>query len=82
MVRVEVRRKEGVADPEGNTIAEALARLGYKNIFCVRVSKLFELVVEADAPSEVKELALQIADRVLANPVIEEFSVLDMQELC
>jgi len=76
-----VRRKKGVADPEGNTIAEALERLGYKDVFAVKVSRMFELTVNADGEEQVIKIAEEIAEKILANPVIEEFSISNTKEI-
>jgi len=76
-----VSRKKGVADPEGNTIAEALARLGNKNISSVRVSRMFQLTIEAKDLAQTRQIAEKVAAEVLTNPVIETFTILDMEEI-
>jgi phosphoribosylformylglycinamidine synthase len=75
-VTVLVRPKEGVLDPQGEALRRSLAGLGYA---CddVRAGKVFDLEVDAREPAEARRLAAEIADRVLANPLIETFSVED-----
>lgn len=80
-VDVVVRRKKGVADPEGNTIAEALERLGHTDVLAVKVFRMFELIVNADGEKQVLEIAGEIAQKILANPVIEEFSISNIREI-
>jgi len=80
-IEIVVKRKEGVADPEGNTIYEALARLGYRDVNSVRVAKLFIIEVESNNPENAKILSNEIAEKVLTNPVIENFEILDMAEI-
>ncbi len=80
-IEIVVKRKEGVADPEGNTIYEALARLGYQDVDSVRVAKLFFIKVESNNPENAKLLSKEIAEKVLTNPVIEKFEILDMDEI-
>jgi len=80
LIDVVVRRKKGVLDPEGNTISEALKRLGYESIKKVDTAKLFSVEIESESPADAKKIALEIADKVLSNPVIENFSILNIEE--
>jgi phosphoribosylformylglycinamidine synthase PurS subunit len=73
--RVFVTLKPSVFDPQGHTIAEALHSLGYGGVADVRQGKFFELDLGAASPAEAQRLAAEVADRVLANPVIESFRV-------
>ncbi len=74
--RVYVSLKPTVLDPQGKTIRAALNGLGYKTISDVRQGKYFELSIEPEAdPSAVRSQIVQIAQDVLANPVIEEYRV-------
>jgi len=73
--RVFVTLKPSVFDPQGHTIAEALHSLGYADIADVRQGKFFELDLGAASAADAKRLATEVADRVLANPVIESFRV-------
>lgn len=72
--RVFVTLKPSVFDPQGRTIAEALHSLGYGAVGDVRQGKYFELELAADAV-EADRLAREVADRVLANPVIESYRI-------
>ena len=80
LIDVVVRRKKGVLDPEGNTISEALKRLGYESIKKVDTAKLFSIEIESESPADAKKIALEIADKVLSNPVIENFSIVNIEE--
>ncbi len=74
-VRVLVRLRPSVYDPQGEAIRRAIAadpRLGAES---VRQGKMFDLEVKAGSPSEAKKRAEEIASKVLANPVLEDFSV-------
>ncbi len=73
--RVFVTLKPSVFDPQGRTIAEALHSLGYAGVGDVRQGKYFELDVNAATPDEAKALVTDVADKVLANPVIESYRV-------
>ncbi len=73
--RVFVTLKPSVFDPQGQTIAEALHSLGYAGIGDVRQGKYFELELAATSPDEARTLASEVADKLLANPVIESYRV-------
>lgn len=73
--QVNVMLKDGIADPQGQTIERALPALGFTGVNDVRVGKLIELTVEADGPDVAKSLVDQMCERLLANPVIESFEV-------
>ena len=73
--RVYVTLKQSVFDPQGQTIADALHSLGYRDVSEVRQGKFFELDVRATSADQAKALAAEVADKVLANPVIESYRV-------
>jgi phosphoribosylformylglycinamidine synthase PurS subunit len=73
--RVFVTLKPSVFDPQGHTIADALHSLGYKGVGDVRQGKFFELEVAASSADQARALASEVADKVLANPVIESYRV-------
>ena len=73
--RVFVTLKPSVFDPQGKTIADALHSLGYSGVDDVRQGKFFELDVAAASADQAKAIAAEVADKVLANPVIESFRV-------
>ena len=73
--RVFVTLKPSVFDPQGKTIADALHSLGYGNVADVRQGKYFELDLATDEPAQARQLASEVADKVLANPVIESYRV-------
>ena len=74
-VRVLVRLRPSVYDPQGEAIRTAIASDPRLRAATVRQGKMFDLVVEADSPSEAKARGEEIASRVLANPVLEDFTV-------
>jgi len=73
--RVFVTLKPSVFDPQGHTIAEALHTLGYGDVGDVRQGKYFELELNVPTAAEAEKLAATVADRVLANPVIESYRI-------
>ncbi len=73
--RVFVTLKPSVFDPQGSTIAEALHSLGYGAVTDVRQGKYFDLDLDVGSPTDAERLAMEVASRVLANPVIESFRI-------
>jgi phosphoribosylformylglycinamidine synthase len=73
--RVFVSLKPSVFDPQGHTIVEALHSLGYGTVADVRQGKYFEVDLNVPSRVEAERLAAEVADRVLANPVIESFRI-------
>ena len=73
--RVFVTLKPSVFDPQGKTIAEALHSLGYDRVQDVRQGKYFELEVSAPSTEAARQLTADIADKLLANPVIESYRI-------
>ncbi len=71
-VVVNVMPKAEILDPQGQAIVGALGRLGYGGISDVRQGKRFELEVD---DSVVDETVAEIAESLLANIVIEDWSV-------
>jgi phosphoribosylformylglycinamidine synthase PurS subunit len=74
-VFVRVFLKEGVLDPQGKAINDALHRLGYSQVTEVRAGKIFRLEMEVADPAAALGAARKLADQLLANPVIEDFTV-------
>jgi phosphoribosylformylglycinamidine synthase PurS subunit len=72
---VRVMLKPSVNDPQGLSIRSALHTLGYNGVSEVRAGKLIHVTVEADGPDAAKAAVEAMADKLLANPVIETFEV-------
>jgi phosphoribosylformylglycinamidine synthase subunit PurS len=69
--RVLIRPKEGILDPQGQTVERALPALGFEGVSHVRIGRLVELDVED--PSQVGEMC----ERLLANPLIEDYEIVE-----
>ena len=67
--RVLIRPKEGILDPQGKAVEQALPALGFEGIGHVHVGRMVEL--DADDPSRLPELC----EKLLANPLIEDFEI-------
>ena len=71
-VVVDVMLKPEILDPQGQAVQGALARLGHSDIASVRQGKRFELELDGSPDADALE---QIASTLLANTVIEDYSI-------
>ena len=71
-VVVDVMLKPEILDPQGKAVQGALARLGVSGVSRVRQGKRFEIDVEGPID---RALLDDVAERLLANPVIEDYSL-------
>ncbi len=72
---VTVMFKHGVLDPQGRAIGHALGNLGFAGVGEVRAGKVFEIEMAETDPALARQAAERMAGQLLANPVIESFSV-------
>ena len=72
---VEVQLRAGIADPEGATIERALPALGFDGVTHVRAGRSFRFEVEADDEAAARTRAADMAERLLANPVLQDSTV-------
>ncbi len=75
-VRCLVTLKPGVLDAQGRAIERALRDLGYAEIAGVRTGKQIVLDIATDDPERAKRLAREACEKLLANPVIEDYEIL------
>jgi phosphoribosylformylglycinamidine synthase subunit PurS len=71
-VAVDVMLKHEILDPQGQAVERALPALGFSGVSDVRIGKHVELTV---SDGDAETAARRVAEALLANPVIEEFSV-------
>ena len=72
-VKVHVRLKKGVLDPQGITVKQALETMGYRGVRDVRLGKFIEIDFDGKAKSTVRKEVKEMSEKLLSNPVIEEF---------
>jgi phosphoribosylformylglycinamidine synthase subunit PurS len=71
-VVVDVMLKPEILDPQGQAVANALPRLGVSDIASVRIGRRIEIEFTGEPDLDT---AREIADKLLANPVIEDFTI-------
>jgi phosphoribosylformylglycinamidine synthase len=75
-VIVEIRPKEGILDPQGRAVRNALQTLGYNQIDEVEIGKVVRLELKTEDPAEARRLADEMAEKLLYNSNVEQYRVL------
>jgi phosphoribosylformylglycinamidine synthase len=74
LATVRVTLEPTVNDPQGLTIARALASLGFDSVEGVRAGKFIEITLDEAERSEAEKHVIEMCEKLLANPVIERYS--------
>ncbi len=72
---ISITLRPSILDPEGKTVHQALHNLGHTEIGEVRVGKRIELTIDADTPDAAHAIAESACDKLLANPVMENYTI-------
>jgi phosphoribosylformylglycinamidine synthase len=75
LAKVYVTLKPTVNDPQGITVLGGLKNMGYDSVAEVRVGKFLEIKVDETERSRAESIANEVCEKLLANPVIEQYSV-------
>jgi phosphoribosylformylglycinamidine synthase len=78
-VHVRVMPRDGLLDPQGQAVEHALTALGFEEAGAVRVGRAIDLAVGAGSRGEAEAKARQMCDKLLANPVTEDY-LLEVEE--
>ncbi len=79
LARIYVTLKPAVNDPQGQTVLGSLKHMGFDAVQDVRIGKYLEVRVDEPGRSRAEKLIAEICDKLLSNPVIEEFHF-DLEE--
>jgi phosphoribosylformylglycinamidine synthase subunit PurS len=74
-VLVDVMLKPEILDPQGQAVQRALPRMGFDSVTNVRQGKRFVLDLADADPATLRATAEEMAEKLLANTVIEDFEV-------
>jgi phosphoribosylformylglycinamidine synthase subunit PurS len=78
--QIVVSLKDGLLDPQGKAVEGSLPALGWTNVSAVRVGRYVQLDLEADGADAAEDQVRRMAERLLSNPVIETFDVVEISE--
>ena len=76
-----VQLKPGLLDPQGKAVEGSLPAMGWTNVSGVRVGRHVELTIEAENEPAAQAQVEQMAERLLSNPVIEDFQILRAEQV-
>ena len=74
-IEIRVTPREGIVDPEGHTIGQALANLGYEGVQHVQAGRLVRFGLEAPDREDAQRSVIQMCEELIANPVIESYAI-------
>lgn len=74
-VPVQIVPRPGILDPQGAAVASALRTLGFDSVTDVRVGRFITVDVNADSADAAADAVRKMCDKLLANPVIEDFAL-------
>ena len=80
IVLVEVMPKQGILDPQGKAVKQALHQLGYDEVKDVKIGKIIRIELENGSREEVLKRAEEMGEKLLCNPNVESFRVMIPEE--
>ena len=80
LARVYIQYRPTVSDPQGQTILGALRQLGFDTVQSVRAGKYMEIALDGNSEKDASDQIRQMCDKLLANPVIEDYRI-DIERL-
>jgi phosphoribosylformylglycinamidine synthase subunit PurS len=73
--RVRVMPRAGLLDPQGHAVEHALGELGFGGVRQVRVGRTLEIALDAASETEVRDRLRAMCEKLVANPVTEDFTI-------
>jgi phosphoribosylformylglycinamidine synthase subunit PurS len=74
-VAIHVVPRRGLLDPQGKAVADALQTLGFGGVSSVHVGRHLVLDLDARSEADARALSRQMCEKLLANPVTEDFEI-------
>ncbi len=75
VAEIKIMPLKELLDPQGKAVLGGLANLGIKSVNDVRIGKYIQLSMEAESAEEARAIAEEAAQKLLANPVMEEYFI-------
>ncbi|NNF03824.1 MAG: phosphoribosylformylglycinamidine synthase subunit PurS [Rhodothermales bacterium] len=76
---ITITLRPSILDPQGKATSHALDQLGFDSVKDVRIGKNIRLTIVADSADKARETAREACEKLLANPVMEDFRI-DVRE--
>ncbi|HKJ33814.1 MAG TPA: phosphoribosylformylglycinamidine synthase subunit PurS [Balneolales bacterium] len=77
---ITISLRKSILDPQGKATHHALQNLGMKDVSEVRIGKLIELNINAENAEKAREVAETATEKLLANPVMEDYEIEVIEE--
>jgi phosphoribosylformylglycinamidine synthase len=74
LAKIRVTLRKSILDPQGKAVEHSMQSLGFNNVKDTRIGKFIELKIDADSESAAKKLTDEVCKKILANPVMEDYS--------
>lgn len=75
IARITITIRPSILDPQGKATYHALQNLGFEQVNSVRIGKYMELHISADTQAAAESVAHATCEKLLANPIMEDYSV-------
>ena len=79
-VSVNISPRQGILDPQGKAVAEALHSLEFAEVRDVRVGRFVVMQVDASDSAAASQRVREMCDKLLANPVVEDYPIASVEE--
>jgi len=74
LAKITITLRKSILDPQGKAVLHAVESLGMKEVREVRIGKYIELKIDVETREEAERIAGEAAGKLLANPVMEDFT--------
>ena len=73
LAKIKITLRKSILDPQGKAVEHSIKSLGYDNVEDTRIGKYIELRISASSEEEAKKIVKEVSDKLLANPVMEDY---------
>jgi len=73
LAKIKITLRKSILDPQGKAVEHSIVSLGYSNVEDTRIGKYIELKINAPSEEEAKKLVKEVSEKLLANPVMEDY---------
>lgn len=80
-VSVNISPRQGILDPQGKAVADALHSLGFGEVHDVRIGRLVVMLVDAADGAAAGRRVRETCEKLLANPVTEDYDIASVEEM-
>ncbi|MBF8247909.1 MAG: purL [Bacteroidetes bacterium] len=71
--KIVVTLRKSILDPQGKAVEQGVHSLGFEKVKDVRIGKFVEMNVQTDNKAEAERVTKEVCEKLLANPIMEDF---------